>query len=67
MLTRIKSSLSSLCQDVDAPKKVANTTEGLSFPRMSSDLPALMNGDDKVTTAVSWAERMELETGKASN
>ena len=48
-------------------KKVANTTEGLSFSRMSSDLPAPMSGDDKVTTAVSWAERMELETGKASN
>ena len=67
-LDRIESTLSSLHKDVDALKEGRECDTGAKSPqRVSSDLPTLMNEDDKVIPELSRAERMELEPGEAGD
>ena len=64
-LSRIESKLSSLREDVDALKDGRERDSGTKSPDLgaSSDLPTLRNVEDEVTTELSWAEKMELESG----
>ena len=68
-LSRIESKLSSLREDVDALKDGRERDLGAKSPDLgaSSDLPTLGNVEDEVTTELSWAEKMELESGEASD
>lgn len=64
-LSRIESQLSSLRKDVDALKDGRERDSGAKSPglRASSDLPMPVNVEDEVKTELSWAEKMELESG----
>lgn len=68
-LSRIESKLSSLREDVDALKDGRERDSGAKSPDLgaSSDLPTLGNVEDEVTTELSWAEKMELESGEAGD
>ena len=67
-LSRIESSLSSLRKDVDALKEDRERDLGAKSPKgVSSDQPTNSHVDDEVTTELSWAERMELESGEAGD
>ena len=62
-LSHIELTLLSFHKDVDVLKDRKRDL-GAKSPR---DLPKLSHVDDEVTTELSWAERMELEPGKAGD
>ena len=68
-LSRIESKLSSLHEDGDALKDGCERDSGAKSPDLeaSSDLPTLGNVEDEVTTELSWAEKMELESSEAGD
>ena len=52
---------------MDALKEGHERNMGAKSQRVSSDLPTLTNEVDKVTSELSWAERMEFKSGKAGD
>ena len=68
-LSHIESKLPYLHEDMDALKEGCKRDSGAKSPGLgaSSDLPTLVNMEDKVTIELSWAEKMEMESGKAGD
>lgn len=53
---------------MDGLKEACKCNTGAKSPQgVSANLPAPMRVDDKVTTVVSWADRIDLETDEASD
>lgn len=68
MLACIEQMLSSMCEDVDTLKLDHEDDPGAKSPwRESFSLPTSVHMEDEVATGVSCTERMELESGKASD